>query len=69
MATPKKDMDQMIRTLQTPAYGCDVTKTKRGHWKVVRPGHSPVFMSSTPGDRRAFDNAKADVRRVLGLDI
>lgn len=69
MATPKKDMSQLVRTLQTDAYGCTVTKTKNGHWKVVKPGRQPVFMSSTPGDRHALDNAKADVRRYLGLDV
>lgn len=69
MATPKKDMSQLVKTLQTPSYGCTVTKTRNGHWKVAKPGRPPVFMSSTPSDRRALDNAKADVRRYLDLDV
>lgn len=45
------------------AMGYAVQQTKRLHLKFTKPGRLPVFCSSTPGDCRAWLNARAQLRR------
>ncbi|KRU65054.1 hypothetical protein AN458_00425 [Pseudomonas aeruginosa] len=45
------------------AMGYAVQQTKRLHLKFTKPGRPPVFCSSTPGDCRAWLNARAQLRR------
>lgn len=59
----KKDMKKIIRTAQDQ--GFRVVTLKSGHLKFLAPdGVSLAVVASTPSDVRAFNNAKADLRRA-----
>lgn len=45
--------------------GFSVALSRGGHLRFVRPGSPIVFFSSTPGDRRSLQNARAKLRRAL----
>ena len=63
----KRDVDEIIRKLGKPEHGCTVGKTKRGHWKVTKPGYSQVIISPDPCDPRTVRNTKADLKRYLNI--
>jgi Flp pilus assembly CpaE family ATPase len=58
MASPKKS--RLIRVLNK--LGVRTELTPGGHVKVYAP-LGVVFMSATPSDRRAEQNARSDLRR------
>lgn len=41
--------------------------TPGGHFKFFQRGCTPVFVSSTPSDQRAYKNARADLRRAASV--
>lgn len=43
--------------------GFSVSRTRSGHLKFTQPGCTPVFASTTPGDRHAAPNTVALLRR------
>ena len=45
-------------------HGWQISLTQGGHLRFTKPGHGPVFTSSTPSDRRAYLNALAMLRRA-----
>jgi hypothetical protein len=49
------------------ARGFEVTKTKRGHYRIVVPNGGVVIMGGSHGrlDRHAALNARAELRRAL----
>ena len=69
MAGLRKDVNQLLATLQAPPYNCDVSLGRTGHWRVNRPGHQAISVSQTPSDQRAMRNIKSDVRKYLGIDL
>ena len=64
-----KDVALIIKRLQSPEFGCTVTITRKGHLKVVRPGHRAIVVSHSPSDHRALNNIKRDIRNHLGITI
>jgi len=62
-----KELRDLIRRLE--AEGCEVRHTSNGHWFVKRDGFRPISLTSTPRDYRALANAKADIKRNLGITI
>lgn len=57
-----KETKKLLRTLQ--AAGHRVKHLKSGHIMVYHAnGHDIVTISGTPSDRRAWANAKAQLRR------
>lgn len=44
--------------------GWRVVRTPGGHLKFTKPGCAPIYTGSTPGDRRAGLNARAQLRRA-----
>ncbi|AWN08427.1 hypothetical protein SEA_SALETE_67 [Streptomyces phage Salete] len=64
-----REVMKLIKQLGSPRHGCTIDRTKSGHWKVTRPGHQPVIISSSPSDAHAVRNARADVRRYLGITL
>lgn len=63
----KRDVDAIVRKLARPEYGCEVAKTKRGHWKVTKPGCPQVIISPDPCDPRTVRNTKADLKRYMNI--
>jgi hypothetical protein len=61
-----KDLNAMLRLFERQ--GCAVTRRRNGHWKVIAPDGTPVYMSATPSDVRAIRKIKAFMRRH-GTDI
>ena len=55
------DLAKLLRSAE--AAGCEVTMTRRSHWRINTP-QGAVFMSSTPGDRRAVLNVRSQLRRA-----
>lgn len=43
--------------------GWSAELTRGGHVRLVKPGCGPVFVASTPSDRRAHRNALATLKR------
>lgn len=62
-----KDVRELIKLLRSE--GCEVRPTSNGHWFVTRPGYRSISLTSTPRDYRALANAKADIKRNLGITI
>ncbi len=56
-----KHLQEVIRRAQVPVVA--IRRTGGGHWRIETPG-GPIFTSSTPGDRRATNNAIAMLRRA-----
>lgn len=50
---------------------CKISQSKgTSRWRITRPGYpAVVYMSSTPSDGRGLKNAKADLRRILGVTL
>ncbi|MEQ5055688.1 type II toxin-antitoxin system HicA family toxin [Klebsiella michiganensis] len=46
--------------------GWQASRTSGGHLRFCKPGCTPVYTSSTPGDHRAFRNARAMLKRRSG---
>jgi hypothetical protein len=44
---------------------CTIERTGSGHFRIILPNGRTVFAPTTPGDRRALRNVRADVRRAL----
>ncbi len=68
MASLKADVEALVKRLVND-YDCTARTTNRGHWRISRPGHQPITMSSTPSDQRAIRNARGDIRRYLGVTL
>ena len=66
MASLKRDVQSMVDRLVRD-HGCTARLTTSGHWRITGPGRASISMSRTPSDRRALSNARADVKRHLGL--
>lgn len=48
--------------------GWTISMTGSGHWKLTTPnGLASGFCASTPGDRRATQNVRCDLKKVLKL--
>jgi predicted RNA binding protein YcfA (HicA-like mRNA interferase family) len=58
----KHDLKQLLR--QASACGWQVTRTRGGHWRLLRPNGGIVVLSSTPSDHRALRNVRAQMRRA-----
>lgn len=58
-----KDLRRELR-----ARGASVVRKKSGHYRVSKPGHPVVFISSTPSDSRSTLNDRALLRRYGYLD-
>jgi predicted RNA binding protein YcfA (HicA-like mRNA interferase family) len=58
----KHDLRQLLR--QAQAHGWRVQPTRGGHWKLTHPSGDAVVTSSSPSDRRALANLKAQLRRA-----
>ena len=58
----RHDLKQLLR--QASACGWQVTRTRGGHWRLRHPAGGVVVMSSTPSDRRALLNFRAQLRRA-----
>lgn len=69
MAQSNKDMRKLIQRLQSPEFGCTVTVTGSGHWKVTRPGCGMVIIAVSGSDVRDMRNTKANLRRHLGIHV
>jgi hypothetical protein len=70
MPEAQKQINQILRKLQSPDHGCTVTSPgKGGHWKVTKPGCRPVFISQSPSDFRAMRNILRDIRYHLGISL
>lgn len=67
MRSTHKDVRTLLRLAQQ--CGCTVARTRSGHWRVSRPGCPSVTVSNTPSDSRALKNARADMRRHLGVAV
>lgn len=44
--------------------GWEVTRTRGGHLKFVKPGMPPIYTSSTTSDQRSVLNARARISRA-----
>jgi predicted RNA binding protein YcfA (HicA-like mRNA interferase family) len=58
----RHDLERLLR--QASACGWQVARTRGGHWRLLHPSGGIVVMSSTPGDRRALLNMRAQLRRA-----
>jgi predicted RNA binding protein YcfA (HicA-like mRNA interferase family) len=47
------------------AMGFAIERTRGSHFKLTAPSGALVFAASTPSDRRAIHNIRADLRRAL----
>ncbi|AVR56773.1 hypothetical protein PBI_ELVA_32 [Microbacterium phage Elva] len=61
-----KDLKKLIKTVE--AQGCTVTVSTKGHLLFAKDGRRVAVTGSTPSDKRAFLNLKADLRRA-GYDV
>lgn len=70
MAILTKGIHPDIRAMARAAekQGCTVRKTRSGHL-LVRGNGGTVTLPATPGGPRSLLNARADLRRELGIDI
>lgn len=59
-ANDKKSLMTAARLL-----GFSVRPTRGGHLRFDLDGAGPIFTSSTPGDRRAWKNCLAQLRRAI----
>ena len=59
---PEPSLERLLR--QASACGWQVTRTRGGHWRLLRPNGGIVVLSSTPSDRRALRNMQAQLRRA-----
>lgn len=58
-----KDVARIVAELRRQ--GWQVTKTRHNHWKAVSPhGKGTCFFSSTPGEGRAIQNTRAQLKRM-----
>jgi hypothetical protein len=54
---------RQLRSLAS-AYGWSLEHTRGGHLKLTHPAAAvPIFTASTPSDRRALRNVRAELRR------
>lgn len=58
----KKEADRVLE--EARRLGFTAEKTRNSHWKFTRPGAPAVYHSSTSGDRRAWKNGIAKLRRA-----
>lgn len=61
---PMKKSEKEIRELAAK-YGFEVLRTKKNHFKLVRPGCVTVISSSTASDWRTLKNLEGQLRRSL----
>jgi predicted RNA binding protein YcfA (HicA-like mRNA interferase family) len=57
----RHDLAKLLR--QASACGWQVMRTRR-HWRLLHPNGGIVVLSSTPSDRRALLNVRAQLRRA-----
>jgi hypothetical protein len=69
MSGLKKEAAAIRRELSRVQYGCTVTPTGGGHWKVFKPGCRPVYLANSPSDQRSIKNDKAVIKRELGIAL
>ncbi len=62
----KHDTARLIRKIVD--LGHEVIKSRNGHWKVMRPGQTPIVIPSTPSDIRSTLNTIALLRRN-GIEV
>ena len=68
MASQASEVRGLLSELQR--LGCEVVRSKDGHYKVTRPGYrGTVVVSHSPSDRRAWRNTLGYLRRTLGVTI
>src|SRR5687767_1217688 len=71
MKPPTRRMKPEIREIVTWAanHGWILQREKdgNGHWVLRHPEFGTVRLPDTPGDRRGFENARAEIRRKSGL--
>lgn len=68
MANGRKEVAAILKVLVSK-HGATVRLTGSGHYRVTIPGKPAVTMSKTPNDYHALSNAKADVKKYLGVDL
>lgn len=59
-----KKWEREVRNLAAK-YGFEVLRTKKNHFKLVRPGCVTVISSSTASDWRTLKNLESQLRRSL----
>lgn len=57
-----EDLKRLVSFAQSAGWA--VQQTRKLHLKFTKPGRQPVFTSGTPGDRRAWLNAKAQLSQA-----
>lgn len=62
-----KDVRKLLKQLVSA--GCTIERTRNSHWRVSREGSQQITIGSIGNDYRALRNAKADVRRYLGIEL
>lgn len=62
-----REIDQFLSRLR--ACGCTARLTRAGHWRVTGPKGGTVTVPCSPSDSRSLLNARANVRRYLGVDV
>ena len=61
-----KDVRNILKQIED--LGHKVVLSNNGHWKVLLPGRTPIFLPQTPSDMRSLRNAIALLRRN-GIEI
>lgn len=57
-----EDLKRLVSFAQSADWA--VQQTRKLHLKFTKPGRRPVFTSGTPGDRRAWLNAKSQLSQA-----
>lgn len=52
-----KETRKLVKAVE--AAGATICTTGSGHIRITKPGHQPVFASSTPSDHRGSKNLRA----------
>ena len=58
----REDLKRLVSFAQSAGWA--VQQTRKLHLKFTKPGRQTVFTSGTPGDRRAWLNAKSQLSQA-----
>jgi len=59
----RHDLKQLLRAAEARGWQVELTR-RGGHLRLVHPAGGLVVAASTPSDRRALANLRAQLRRV-----
>lgn len=62
----KQEMLRIIR--KVAELGHEVKLSHNGHWKILRPGKTPIILPSTPSEYKSLLNTIALLRRN-GIEV